>query len=754
MSRLNPLLWPKPHVMWSYAIALVTVTAAVLIIRLPVFHLQQACVSVLLCAVMFSAWFGGAWPGLLATFCSALAFYNYFLPPIYSLEKIEQTIPRLIMFVLSAVLVGSLSAAQRSGTESLRRARDELKRSEFYLSEAERLAHIGCWAWSSTSDEFTYFSEEALRIIGLEPARPPVPFAEFFQRIPPDDKAAFLERFRKAEFEKADYESYHRIVHPNGAVRHVHCIGQPVLSPSGDLVELVGTFIDATERKRAEEALRSAAEFDEAALKSLGEGLYTIDTNGLVTSMNPAAEELFGWSFAELRGKKMHEMTHHHYPDGRPFPSSECAGFQVLTHGRPLKNYEDVFIRKDGTFFEVVYSIAPMRDAAGQINSLVVVFSDITERKRTESELRESEARFRLVADSAPVMIWMSGTDKLCTYFNKPWLDFTGRSIDRELGNGWAEGVDPKDLQRCLVTYEHAFDRREAFRMEYHLRRHDGEFRWVLDMGVPRFNPDGSFAGYIGSCIDVTEHRRAEEQLRQAQTDLAHISRVTTMGELTASVAHEVNQPIAAAVTNANTCLRWLDGDVPNIEEARAAATRIVEDGTRAANIINRIRVLFRKGTSKRELVDVNEVIREMIVLLRDAATQHSISTRTELATDLPPVRGDRVQLQQVIMNLMINGFDAMKDMDGTRELTIRSQRSEDDQVFVSVSDTGVGLPAEQADQIFNPFFTTKPHGTGMGLSISRSIVESHGGRLWAVENSPHGARFYLILPTRTEAEE
>jgi C4-dicarboxylate-specific signal transduction histidine kinase len=227
--------------------------------------------------------------------------------------------------------------------------------------------------------------------------------------------------------------------------------------------------------------------------------------------------------------------------------------------------------------------------------------------------------------------------------------------------------------------------------------------------------------------MDVTELKRAEqerERLRQAQADLAHVNRVTTLGELTASVAHEVNQPIAAAVTNAKTCLRWLTRDHPDVEEARAAAMRIVNDGTRAAEIIKRIRLLFKKGTSERELVDVNEVIQEMVVLLRGEAVRNSILVRTELEADTPQVIADRVQLQQVLMNLMINGIDAMKDADGARELTIKSQRAKNDQVLVSVNDTGVGLPAQQADQLFNAFFTTKPHGTGMGLSISRSIVE------------------------------
>jgi NO-binding membrane sensor protein with MHYT domain len=251
----------------------------------------------------------------------------------------------------------------------------------------------------------------------------------------------------------------------------------------------------------------------------------------------------------------------------------------------------------------------------------------------------------------------------------------------------------------------------------------------------------------LASIVSLSEQKRAEEALRQAQADLARVNRVTTMGALTASLTHEVNQPIAAAVANANACLQWLARDHPDLEEARAAAMRIVKDGTRAAEIISRIRLLFKKGAPQQELIDENEVIREMIVLLRNEATRYSVSVRTELAPDLPQIMGDRVQLQQVMMNLITNGIDAMKDVDGTRELAIKSQRAENEQLMVSVSDTGVGLPPQQADQIFNAFFTTKLHGTGMGLSISRSIVESHGGRLWATDNSPRGASFHLILP-------
>jgi C4-dicarboxylate-specific signal transduction histidine kinase len=253
---------------------------------------------------------------------------------------------------------------------------------------------------------------------------------------------------------------------------------------------------------------------------------------------------------------------------------------------------------------------------------------------------------------------------------------------------------------------------------------------------------------------DITDRKRAEESLRQAQSDLARVNRVTTMGELTASLAHEVNQPIAAAVTNAKTCLRWLTRDQPDVEEARAAAMRIVNDGTRAAEIIKRIRLLFKKGTSERELVDINEVIQEMVVLLRGEAMRYSILVRTDLEAETLRVMADRVQLQQVLMNLMINGIDAMKDVVVTRELAIKSQRAENDQILVFVNDTGVGLPPQQVDKVFEAFFTTKPHGTGMGLAISRSIVESHGGRLWAANNSPRGASFCFALPANAGAKE
>jgi PAS domain S-box-containing protein len=524
MRTSNPLLWAKPTAIWSYGIAVLSVAAALVISRWPALHLRDAPVSLFLCTVILSAWFGGVGPGSLATALSALAFYYYFLPPTYSLQAKPEEIPRLLIFMMSALFVGSLSVAQRRATESLRSARDDLKvtvqelqntnealkaesrdresaeeslrRSEGYLAEAQRLTHTGSWVWQVPGRDALHLSDEWYRIYGFDPEEGIPTLEQRLQRIHPADRAKWQETIDRAVNEESDYDVEYRIVPPGATVKYIHTVGHPVFDASGDLVQ------------------------------------------------------------------------------------------------------------------------------------------------------------------------------------------------------------------------------------------------------------------FVGSLTDITDRKRAEESLRQAQSDLAHVNRVTTMGELTASVAHEVNQPIAAAVTNAKTCLRWLTREHPDVEEARAAAMRIVNDGTRAAEIIKRIRLLFKKGTSERELVDINEVVREMVVLLRGEATRYSILIQTELDAGTPRVMADRVQLQQVLMNLMINGIDAMKDVVGTRELNIKSQHAENDQILVSVHDTGVGLPPQQSGQVFEAFFTTKSHGTGMGLAISRSIVESHGGRLWAANNSPRGASFCFALPSRAEAKE
>jgi signal transduction histidine kinase len=314
--------------------------------------------------------------------------------------------------------------------------------------------------------------------------------------------------------------------------------------------------------------------------------------------------------------------------------------------------------------------------------------------------------------------------------------------------------IHPEDRDRVVECVQKAVREQTDYAVEFRIVLPEGTVKHIHGLGHPVFSPSGELVEVVGTQLDVTERKRAEEErerLRQLQADLAHINRVTTMGELTASLAHEIKQPITAARTDATTCLRWLGRDYPDVEEAREAASRMVKDVMRAADIISSISLLFKKDALQREFLDVNELIREMIVLLRSEANRYSLSIRTELAEDLPKVMADRVQLQQVFMNLMLNGIDAMKGTTGRGELTIKSEAGEA-HLRISVSDTGVGLPMEQAEQIFRAFFTTKDNGTGMGLPITRSIIESHGGRLWVTDTSGRGATFQFTLPATVAA--
>src|ERR1700686_4940805 len=382
---------------------------------------------------------------------------------------------------------------------------------------------------------------------------------------------------------------------------------------------------------------------------------------------------------------------------------------------------------------------------------------EIGERKRAEESFRRSEAYLAEAQRLTHTGSWvwqLAGGD--ASHLSEEWYRIYG--FDPEQGvPSWEQRVQrihPEDRAKWRETIDRAIREKSDYEVGFRVLLPSGVVKHVHTVGHPVLNTSGDLLQFVGSSTDITQRKQAEEALREAQADLARISRVTRMGELTASLAHEVNQPIAAAVTDASTCLRWLTRAEPDLAEAREAASRVVRDAAGATEIIGRIRSLFKKGVSQRELLDVNEIIRGMVDLLRSEATRYSILMRTELSEELPQIMGDRVQLQQVLMNLMINGIEAMKDVDRTRELAVKSQTVEDEQLMVSVSDTGVGLPPQQADQIFNPFFTTKDDGTGMGLRISRSIVESHGGRLWAADNAPRGATFHLTLPSKADIHE
>jgi PAS domain S-box-containing protein len=625
-----------------------------------------------------------------------------------------------------------------------KRAEETLRRSEGYLAEAQRLSHTGSWASKPASGQNTYWSEECYRLMGFDPHGGQPGYDTVLQRFHPDDQAKVSAAVETAEREKSGFELDYRIIHPGGDIRDIHVVGHPVLSPSGDFVEFVGTVMDITERKRAEHRTR-------LIIDTVPAQLWTETPEGVVDFVNRRWVDYTGMTLEQAVGSGWNRMVH---PDDI---EGVLSKWRLLISERKPREIESRLRRYDGTYRWFLSRCCPLVDRSGNILGWYGSDTDIHDRKEAEESLQRSEGYLAEAQRLSRTGSWASIPDTgEIRYLSEEFYRVLG--FDPHDGPPRFEAVfqriHPDDQARVREIAGKALREKVEYEADYRIVHPGGDIRDVHVIGHPILSASGDLVEFVGTVMDVTERKRAEEALRQAQADLAHVNRVTTMGELTASVAHEVNQPIAAAVTNANTCLRWLTRDQPDVQEARAAALRIVNDGTRAAEIIKRIRLLFKKGISQREMVDINEVVQELVVLLRSEAMRYSILVQTELEPNTPRVIADRVQLQQVLMNLMINGIDAMKNVAGTRELAIKSQHAETGQVLVSVNDTGMGLPPQQSDKVFEAFFTTKPHGTGMGLSISRSIVESHGGRLWAAHNSPRGASFCFTLPANAEATE
>lgn len=386
--------------------------------------------------------------------------------------------------------------------------------------------------------------------------------------------------------------------------------------------------------------------------------------------------------------------------------------------------------------------------------TILTVAVAIEQRWRTEQALRESEERFRRIAESAPVLLWMSGPDKLPNFFNKGWLEFTGRALEQELGTGVAAGIHPDDLVHCAENYHRSFEAHLPFETEYRLRRHDGEYRWMLDIGVPRYTPDGEFAGYIGSAIDITDRKHSEE-MRQA---LAHTQRLAVMGELTAAIAHEVRQPMSAILLDAQTAEKLATSEKLSPGFMREIASGIRINAARVDTVMSRILGYLRKQDPNPRPLDMNAVVHGVLQLVAGDAMRRSVQLRPELGRNLPPVLADRTQLEQVLLNLVVNGMDAMDSVAETaRQITVRTAAAGNGSVEVTVTDCGTGIAPDKLPLLFDSFFTTRKQGMGLGLSIAKSIVVAHHGRIWAENNGSSGATFHFTLPvsnddTRAEA--
>jgi len=553
-----------------------------------------------------------------------------------------------------------------------------------------------------------------------------------------DDLAYSIEVFGNAISTGQPFELEHRVRRFDGVYRWLQARGVPVGDGDGRILHWNLLITDIDERKRAEEALRQSEERAHLMVDSIDGQIMTATPKGEVEFVNQQVLDYFGKSLEELKDWRTNDAIH---PDD--FPGALSLWMHSVETGDPYQ-IDERLRRADGAYrwFRVRGRCVP--DAQGQVVRWYVLLTDIDEGKRAEAQVEQAYLRLAEAQRLSKTGSFI--TDLVADDHN--WSEEAFRIFEFDPATKVStqmirDLVHPADLS--------SFDAMIARAMEG--ANVDFVFRIVTARGAVKqlrgmARVMEQVAGrplFIGALQDVTESKMAEDALTSARSELAHMARVTTLSALTASIAHDVNQPISAITTSAGACLRWLNRDQPEVQRARDAAMRIEQDGKRAAEIISHLRAFYKKDVSpQREEVSVNDLVGEMLVLLRSEAARHSVLMRTDLATDLPTVSGDRVQLQQVLMNLMLNGMEAMSARGG--ELKLTTQRHSGD-VMASVSDTGEGISPDKIEEIFNAFFTTKDGGTGMGLAISRTIIESHGGRLWADKNPGRGATFHFTLP-------
>jgi PAS domain S-box-containing protein len=632
----------------------------------------------------------------------------------------------------------------------------DLQESKAWLEEAQRVAHLGYWVWDLQTNQLIW-SDETYRIFGLSPQEGLIDLDKVREMIHPDDREAVFRTAEEAVRSGARADCEHRLFRPNGEMRVVHSLADLKRDASGRPHKMFGTTQDITERKRAEEALRRSqfylsegerlAHMGSWAAKDLG--IRWTDDLGIYWS--DEVYKIFGLD-PRNGPPSLEQYLAAVHPDDR---ASMEGTIRMMHEQRRGCDVTTRIVRPDGEVRYVRCVGVPVFED-GIFKAFHGTTIDVTEQELLTQELRREQAYLaeaqRLTHTGSWAANFVTGqnfhlSDETVRMHG---FDPSGEAIPFER---FFNTVHTEDQPAVRAALENATRTGTDYDIEYRIcRADDGEIRFFRSLG--HHHPSGEMAGYVGTTIDITGQKHAEqerERLRQLEADLAHINRINMMGELAAALAHEIKQPIAASITSANALLRWLAHDPPDLERARAAATRIEQDGNRAADVINRLRSFYKKGAPpEREIVNVKEIIQEMIVLLSDEAVRHSITIHSEIDAETPDILADRVQLQQVFMNLMLNAIEAMKDTGG--ELRISSRLNPKDQLVISISDTGVGLPADSRERIFEAFHTTKPQGTGMGLAITRSIVEAHGGRIWATANQGAGAIFHFTLPIQAEA--
>src|SRR5580693_5010114 len=624
-----------------------------------------------------------------------------------------------------------------------------LQQSNARLEEAQRLAHIGHYEWDLIENRVTY-SAELCRIWGIPPLKDSFDVSAIFERIHPEDREKVSREAAEAISNGIHAKSEHRIVLPSGEVRVILGIGTVKRDASGKAYEMFGTGQDITERKLAEQALRQSQFYLSEGERLAHIGSWASTDLGIRWSedlniyWSDEVYKIFGFDPKNGTPSLQQFLSAVHPQD----QASLTATMKKLHEEHCGCDVTNRIVRPDGEIRYVRCVGIPVVEE-GVFKGYRGTTMDVTEQELLTQELRREKAYLAEAQSLTHAGSWA------CNLVKRQIVHSSDENA-RLYGFAPSQGPIPFDHYYNTILAEdesaisaklgNAIREGADYDVEFRIRRTDGAIRFLR--GIGHHNPSQEIGEYVGITMDITEQKHAEqerERLRQLEADLAHINRVNMMGELAAALAHEIKQPIAAAAANAGACLGFLDGEHPDILEAREAASGTIGCARRAAEIIDHVRSLFKKSLPEHEEVDLNELIREIALLFKSDIRRKSVAVRLELAENLPKVAGDRVQLEQVLMNLMLNAIEAMRDANG--DLTITSKPTDDGHLLISVSDTGVGIPTDKVDRIFDTFFTTKPQGTGMGLAISRSIVESHGGRLWATSTSGRGSTFRFTLP-------
>jgi PAS domain S-box-containing protein len=714
-----------------YGVAVVSVALAV-VPALWLLPLALAGAQFLLVAVLITGWVSGLRPALVAWGLATLTFKYYFTPPLDSLNVDVAQLPRLIVFAVVALLMATMSAARRKAEDALTSARDGLEkrvrertgRFRDLVNSVEGIV----WEADAATFQFSFVSDQAERILGYPVERWLSEPTFWKDHLHPHDREWAVPFCERATGENRDHDFEYRMIAADGRVVWLHDLVTVVVD-DGRATQLRGVMVDITDRKHAETALQERA----GLLDLTHDTVFVRDMADVVTFWNRAAEEFYGWTAKEAVGKVSHHLTQTIFP-----APIERIQADLLRDGR--WEGELLHTKSDGSRAVVASRWSLQRDQHGQPFAILETNNDITKRKRAEYLAGH-------VFETSPDAIYIVGRDyryrRVNPVFARRWRlpaeEIVGMRMADLAGKEPFEETYKPNLDRCFAGEEVSFGGwfptpggRRYLAATYSPLRPDSE-RVEAALAVTR---------------DLTDRVRESEALQEAQAELAHVTRVMTLGELTASIAHEVNQPLAAIVADANASLNWLAASPPDLGSVREALDAIVKDGHRASEVIRRVRQLATKTSPQKARLDMNDVIRDVVPLIGTEMRSHEVSLRIDLAPALPPVLADRVQLQQVLINLVMNGIEAMTSVDGrSRELAIRSQPEDDDHVVVAVQDAGVGIDAQKTDQLFSAFYTTKPDGMGMGLSISRSIIEAHGGRLWATPNPDHGATFHFALP-------